>query len=314
MPAGDRAPPRCNAQVRFAQSPKFTCAGSTCIASTTVTAIAVGDGVVTGTVDATLTATMTAQGMTQVCTSGAVVAVNTPASLSCSASFVFRPVPGRTGVVTIPVRGGLLTIAKARVSITRIQRAVQRQRRGNRARWPAPLTDPRGLAQAVQQRVISGGGSVTTSKVGRNRCEDAGELGDRLPQGSGRQNYVVYWALPAPPEEVVRYVGISRSLESRCRSHSEPYRSENLATLQLPPLELNEARSVEEALIAHFGIVNELATFEPRVGQLMNLRHEFDARAPGYCSQLELGRSILRSNGYAAYAIARFTKETHCPP
>ena len=115
--------------------------------------------------------------------------------------------------------------------------------------------------------------------VGTNRCEDAGELADRLPQGSGRQNYVGYWAPPAPPEEVVRYVGISRSLESRCRSHSEPYRSGNLATMQLPPLELNEARSVEEALIAHFGIVNELATFEPRVGQLMNLRHVRHARS-----------------------------------
>jgi hypothetical protein len=135
----------------------------------------------------------------------------------------------------------------------------------------------------------------------------------RLGRGANRRNYVVYWAPPAPPPSAVRYVGLSRDLHKRCNDHPEE-RAANMTTLDLPPLDLQNARNVEEALIAHFGPQNALRNdvFLPP-GQLENKRHEISPLRLTYCERLLIGQFILSDKGYGSYAAACYTGLTRCP-
>jgi hypothetical protein len=87
-----------------------------------------------------------------------------------------------------------------------------------------------------------------------------------------------------------------------------------MTTLNLPPLAHQEARNVEEALIAHFGPDgeghnnNRLLT-----GQLDNKRHEIDPKRVAYCERLLVGQFVLDFHAYGSYAAAYFTKNTDCP-
>jgi|GEM_PF-6947401 len=152
----------------------------------------------------------------------------------------------------------------------------------------------------------------TSTRVGNVRCTAARALVDSLGRGAGKPNHVVYWLIPPPGR--VEYVGRSRALDSRCSGHT-PYRRQNLMTLNLPPLTYSEARSVEEALIAHFGLDNrsDMHRITGANGQLRNTRHEIDPLKADYCEHLLLGQYILTLNQYAAYAAAYFTKGTVCP-
>ena len=101
-------------------------------------------------------------------------------------------------------------------------------------------------------------------------------------------------------------VGISRSLKQRCRDHPND-RSGNLETLNLPPLSLQEALTVEEALIANFGPGGEQATDDLRArGQLTNKIHAIRPRPNAdYCRRLLGGQSLLVVTGYGPYARGR---------
>jgi hypothetical protein len=157
------------------------------------------------------------------------------------------------------------------------------------------------------------------AKVGTKQCTEARELVKQLGPGSGRPNYVVYWAPPPPLDEDVEYVGVSRALDSRCSSHPEE-RSNNLETLNLPPLTHENAHDVEEALIARFGTARDRIAnhgtppiIATRGGQLANQIHSISNLRPLYCARLLLGQMILSLNGYAAYARAYFTGGMICP-
>ena len=139
-------------------------------------------------------------------------------------------------------------------------------------------------------------------KVGTIRCEDAGSLG-YLGSGAGKDNYVVYWSPPPPPPGAVRYVGISRALKQRCQAHPSA-RSAELETLNLPPLSRQEALTVEEALISHFGPSSETKNGTPpksHPGQLQNLIHAISTTRPDYCTQLLAGQSLLLVTGHGAF-------------
>jgi hypothetical protein len=157
------------------------------------------------------------------------------------------------------------------------------------------------------------------SKVGTKRCSDAPKLVDRLGRGAGETNYVVYWAPPPPPDERVRYVGISRALDRRCSGHPEDRRNA-LTTLNLPPLTHGTARDVEEALIARFGTARDVLAnpgtpqnIAAGGGQLTNQIHSISRLNPAYCPRLLAGQTILSFNDYGAYARAYFTRGTPCP-
>ncbi|HET6509893.1 MAG TPA: hypothetical protein VFG42_24080 [Baekduia sp.] len=118
--------------------------------------------------------------------------------------------------------------------------------------------------------------------------------------------------MPAPPPEDVKYVGISRAFDERCSKHPVERRP-SIRRLNLPPLVFQEARSVEEALIAHFGTTGELPNnrFGSR-GQLDNIVHSIDPDRPSYCVRLVLGQMMLLENGYGSYAAAHYTRSKVC--
>jgi hypothetical protein len=147
-------------------------------------------------------------------------------------------------------------------------------------------------------------------------CAHARALVDRLGRGPGRRNNVVYWSPPAPRR--VRYVGISRALDSRCRAHPDDI-SADLETLSLPPMTRAQAHSVEEVLIAHFGIRSETPTptavptiAGSQFGQLLNRRHSLAPSRPDYCQRLGFGQALLRFYLYRAYATVYYTQGRHC--
>jgi hypothetical protein len=149
--------------------------------------------------------------------------------------------------------------------------------------------------------------------VGSRTCDEAEDLVGTLGPGSGRHNHVVCWAPPPPPPVAVEYVGRSRALDQRCADHPEE-RSDHMTTLNLPPLDLQNARNVEEALIAHFGPEN--ATRNGTIlqnGQLLNQRHEISPLRATYCERLLVGQAILQDFGYGAYAAAFYTFNISCP-
>ncbi|EHN11289.1 hypothetical protein PAI11_18330 [Patulibacter medicamentivorans] len=138
--------------------------------------------------------------------------------------------------------------------------------------------------------------------VPETHCRDARKLEGRWSKSSG---YVVYWSPAPPPDASVRYVGISRSLRSRCSKHPE-YRRFGLTTLKLPHLTSEEAHNVEEALIAHWGHGRE-------GGQLLgNKIHSIRPERPEYCTRLLRGQSLLVLFGYGRYASAHFTRTKRC--
>lgn len=138
--------------------------------------------------------------------------------------------------------------------------------------------------------------------VPETHCRDAGRLEGRWDKGT---RYVVYWSPAPPPDASVRYVGISRSLKSRCSKHPE-YRRYGLTTLKLPHLNWEEAHNVEEALIAHWGHGRE-------GGQLLgNKIHSIRPERPEYCTRLLRGQTLLVLHGYGRYASAHFTRSKRC--
>lgn len=114
-----------------------------------------------------------------------------------------------------------------------------------------------------------------------------------------------------PPPIAVQYVGRSRALDQRCASHPEEH-ADHLVTLNLPPLALEEARELEEALIAHVGPSREIANDLSRLGQLEDLRHEISPGRETYSERLLVGQFVLLENGYGAYAVAASTREKDC--
>jgi hypothetical protein len=152
--------------------------------------------------------------------------------------------------------------------------------------------------------------------TGRVECTGAGALVKSLATrygAAGATTHVVYWAPPPPAGSRVLYVGMSRSLARRCSAHPKR-RRDVLQTLNLPALDKNEARSVEEALLSHFGPNGEMPNDPAGTpAQLENRRHEFNPSSLDYCSHLVLGQTILRSYNYSAYATARYTRGIPCP-
>jgi hypothetical protein len=117
-------------------------------------------------------------------------------------------------------------------------------------------------------------------------------------------------------------VGISRALERRCRDHASNSNKNRLQTLYLPPLTLAQARSVEEALISHFGpTVEQLdRKFRPPTmpsarlnGQLVNKRKEIRRTVATYCQSIMTGQIILATTGYGTYAHAYYNRDMECP-
>lgn len=150
--------------------------------------------------------------------------------------------------------------------------------------------------------------------IGQQTCDDAAGLVDFLGRGSGRRNHVVYWAPPAPPENLPgRYIGRSRAMDQRCVGHPVE-RANAMTTLNLLPLNLDEARNVEEALIAHWGTTLETPNDPGQgLGQLANVRHEIDRLRPDYGARLLAGQAILDVSGYGPYAGAFYTRGVVCP-
>ena len=150
--------------------------------------------------------------------------------------------------------------------------------------------------------------------IGTKNCDEAKDLVDSLGRGRGQHNHVIYWAPPPPLDSDVDYVGRSRDLKQRCEKHPEE-RSRSMTTLNLPPLSYYEARNVEEALIAYFGIRDEEANpgTGKDAGQLSNNRHEISRDLPDYCWRLLQGQEILKVNTYVRYAHAYYTRGRRCP-
>lgn len=155
-------------------------------------------------------------------------------------------------------------------------------------------------------------------KYGEDGCRESDSIAKRFGgPGRGRSNYVVYWSPPPPLDEDVDYIGISRALPSRCatyrRKPATRARAGNLRTLRLPHMRIQEAREVEEALIAHFGPNGASRNGGGDAGQLSNLRHEISPDRPEYCIRLLRGQFVLKRNGYGRYAAALYTRTKRCP-
>lgn len=129
------------------------------------------------------------------------------------------------------------------------------------------------------------------------RCATA----ERGKVGSGKKTVLVYWAPPPRTGIATQYVGITNDFGRRCVATRavRALMEKSGATLRLPPMERYVARTVEQALISHFGMSKE-----PYNGQLLNERNEFNILSPGFCAHLFRGQAVLRKAGYAAFTTA----------
>jgi len=231
-----------------------------------------------------------------------VMPVNSVTTVECAAPTPLLPeiLAAAHQPVALLVKGTIFGIATASVDVQRSILALQKSQRH--------LQQTMVRAAEAAARLLT---AHNGRRVGRITCRDAVRLGPRLPAGTNGW-YVVYWSPPPPPDQIVRYVGISQNLVRRCRDHPKQ-RSKGLETLNLPPLRRQQARQVEEALISHFGPAPELASAGGTRGQLQNMRHEIDPDNAGYCQDLLNGQWILIVNSYTRYSVALFTRGKKCP-
>ncbi|MFT4036507.1 MAG: hypothetical protein QM679_13115 [Patulibacter sp.] len=166
----------------------------------------------------------------------------------------------------------------------------------------APLQKYAGKARAF---IAFAGAAIVAAR----QCATASR-GDRV--GRAGQDVLVYWAAPPWTNLITvpgllpelgsgaqpKYIGITNDFGRRCQAERavKALVQATGATLTLPPLSRVNARRVEEALIAHFGLSRGGG------GQLLNRRHEISPGRVEYCSELRIGQEILRRGGYDAYA------------
>ncbi|RYG86220.1 MAG: hypothetical protein EON59_10475 [Alphaproteobacteria bacterium] len=168
-------------------------------------------------------------------------------------------------------------------------------------------------------------------KIRLRLCKDS-VAGEAI--GQGARNHLVYWA--EPNDLTVTYVGMTSDWGRRCKAkrtrkkrqsndpNEDPVANAKAIAAAVSgkgrpmytyPLTKLEAREVEEAMIAHYGM--EWNPDSRNRGQLLNARHEFNRNdRDNYCRHLWRGQSILRLNGYVKQATAnpRFTWPARCTP
>lgn len=154
----------------------------------------------------------------------------------------------------------------------------------------------RGTVEAAKDaaKAIAAGGAI---ELGR-QCATA-IRGERI--GPKNRNVLVYWAAPASKvnDPKTLYIGITNDWGRRCRAiRAVKALVEKLGvTLNMPALSRYHARTVEQALISHFGMQRD-------GGQLFNDRNEFNITKPDFCKHLLLGQQILKRTRYAPYSKA----------